>query len=321
MSKIMTAYVAFDMLKQGHATLDDMLPVSEKAWRTGGSKMFVPLGGRVKLDDLLRGMIIQSGNDACVVIAEGLAGSEQGYVDKMNEMVKKLGLKDTHYANVDGLPNPDEYTTPRDLATLARRLITDFPEYYHYDSQKDFTFNGIKQGNRNPLLYKNLGVDGMKTGHTEEAGYGITVTAIRDDRRMIVVLSGMASMKERSQESEKVLEWAYREFADYRLLKAGEMVDEAPVWMGNAPRVPVTTSKDILITLPRRARSGLKVTAIYDHQARAPVTEGDKVGKLAIAAPDADSMEFDLVAMQGVGRLNPFGRAATAAGYLLWGKR
>jgi D-alanyl-D-alanine carboxypeptidase (penicillin-binding protein 5/6) len=321
MSKLMTAYVAFDYLKKGHASLDDMMPVSEKAWRTGGSKMFVPLGGRVKFDDLLSGMIIQSGNDACVVIAEALAGSEQAYVEQMNQMAKKLGLDGTHFANVDGLPNPDEYTTPRDLANLAMHLIRDFPEDLHYEQTKDFTFNGIKQGNRNPLLYKNIGVDGMKTGHTEEAGYGIVVTAIRESRRVVFVLSGMSTMKERSSESEKVLEWAYREFNDYRLVKAGDTVDDAQVWLGANARVPVTTAADVLVTIPRRSRSAMKVTAVYDGQIKAPVSKGQPVGKLVIAAPDINNAEFPLVAVDEVGRMNPFARAATAAGYLLWGRR
>src|SRR5579862_7145614 len=174
LSKVMTAYVVFDMLKRGRAKLDDELPVSETAWRTQGSKMFVPLGGRIKIDDLLRGMIVQSGNDACIVLAEGLAGSQEAFVDQMNEKAKQLGLNNSHFANVDGLPDPNEYVTARELAELARRLVVDFPEYYHYDAEKEFTYNGIKQGNRNPLLYKDLGADGMKTGHTDEAGYSLT---------------------------------------------------------------------------------------------------------------------------------------------------
>ncbi len=191
MSKMMTAYVVFDYLKRGQATMNDMLPVSEAAWakhKTNESNMFVALGSRVKIEDLVRGMIIQSGNDACVVLAEGLAGSQQAFVEQMNVMAQKIGLTGTHYANVDGLPDPGEYTTPHDLARIATHLITDFPEHYGYESEKDFTYNGIKQGNRNPLLYKNIGVDGLKTGHTEEAGYGLTVSALRDGRRVIVVL-------------------------------------------------------------------------------------------------------------------------------------
>ena len=170
----MTAYVVFDMLKKGRSKLDDELPVSERAWRLGGSKMFVPIGGRIKIDDLLRGMIIQSGNDACLVLAEGIAGSEEAFVDLMNQKAKEIGLKDSHFANVDGLPHPEHWMTAHDLATLAIRTIEDFPEYYHYYREIDYEYNNIQQGNRNPLLYKNLGADGLKTGHTEEAGFSLT---------------------------------------------------------------------------------------------------------------------------------------------------
>ena len=323
MSKIMTAYVTYDYIRKGQVTLDDVFPVSEKAWRkhsTGESNMFVPLGARVKLEDLIRGMIIQSGNDACVVIAEGLAGSTDAFVEKMNETAERLGLKGTHYADVDGLPDPEEYTTPRDLAVLARHLITDFPQFYHYDSEKEFTYNNIKQGNRNPLLYKDLGVDGLKTGHTQEAGYGLTASAIRNGRRVIAVLSGMSSMKERSQEGEKLIDFAYREFNDYRLVKAGDVVDEAPVWLGAQTKVPVTTVADVIVTLPRRSRHDMKVNAVYDGPVKAPASQGQPVGKLVVTAPDIDPMSFPLVTAQAVAELNPFGRVAAVAGYLLWGK-
>lgn len=324
MSKIMTAYVVYSYLKAGRVKLDDTLPVSEKAWakhKTNESNMFVPLGAQVKVEDLIRGMIIQSGNDACIVLAEGLAGSEQAFVEQLNEAAQKLGLTGSRFANVDGLPDPDEYVTARDLATLARAMIKDFPEYYKYDSEKDFTYNGIKQGNRNPLLYKDLGVDGMKTGHTSEAGYGITVSAIRNGRRIIEVLSGMSSMKERSQESEKLLEWAYREWANYKLVKAGDQFDEAPVWLGVAATVPVAASADVVVTLPRRSRPGLKVTAVYDHAAPAPVTEGQTIGKLHITAPDVPEIDLPLVATKEVERVGAFTRAGLAAGYLIFGRK
>ncbi|HTZ77551.1 MAG TPA: D-alanyl-D-alanine carboxypeptidase family protein [Stellaceae bacterium] len=321
MSKIMTAYVVYDQLKKGKLSLDDMLPVSEKAWRTQGSKMFVPLGGRVKVEDLIRGMIVQSGNDACIVLAEGIAGSEAAFVDMMNEKAKELGLKNSHFANVDGLPDPNEYMTARDLATLARRLITDFPEYYHYDSEKDFTYNGIKQGNRNPLLYKDLGVDGMKTGHTDEAGYCLTASAIRDGRRIIMVLAGLPTMKSRSTEGERLLEWAFREFNDYRLVKAGETLDQADVWLGTEPKVPVTTQQDVVVTLPKAARRTMKAVAHYDGPVHAPVTKGQTVGKLTISADGVDPVTVPLVAAQSVGKLGPMGRIAVAAGYLVWGRR
>jgi serine-type D-Ala-D-Ala carboxypeptidase (penicillin-binding protein 5/6) len=324
LSKMMTAYVVFEYLKSGAASLEDTLPVSEKAWvkhKTGESNMFVPLGARVKIEDLIRGMIIQSGNDACVVLAEGLAGSTDAFVAKMNEWAKKLGLDHTHYADVDGLPDPEEYTTPRDLEKLAHHLIHDFPEYYHYEKEKDFTYNGIKQGNRNPLLYKDPSVDGIKTGHTEEAGYGVTISAERNGRRIIEVLAGMHSMRERSSESQKLLDWAFREFADYRLVKAGEAIDDAPVWLGQSAKVPATTAQDIYISLTRAARHDMKVKAVYDGPVKAPVKEGEPVGKIVVSGPDMESRSFPLVAAQAVAPLGPFGRAAAAAGYLLWGKR
>jgi len=268
MSKIMTAYTVYTYLRDGKAKLDDLLPVSERAWRTGlndnESRMFVPLNGRVKVEDLLRGMIVQSGNDACVVLAEGLAGSEPAFVEKMNELAQKMGLTNSHFANVHGLPAPDHYSSPRDLAMLSRHLIQDFPQYYRYESEKEFAFNGIKQGNRNPLLYKDLGADGIKTGHTEEAGYGLVGSAVRSGRRVIFVLSGMQSLKERGQESERVLDWAYREFADYAIAKAAEPIDEAPVWMGVADKVPVAPQSDAVVTLWPAARKGLKVSAVFD---------------------------------------------------------
>jgi serine-type D-Ala-D-Ala carboxypeptidase (penicillin-binding protein 5/6) len=325
MSKIMTAYTVYTYLRDGKAKLDDLLPVSERAWRTGlndnESRMFVPLNGRVKVEDLLRGMIVQSGNDACVVLAEGLAGSEPAFVEKMNELAQKMGLTNSHFANVHGLPAPDHYSSPRDLAMLSRHLIQDFPQYYRYESEKEFSFNGIKQGNRNPLLYKDLGADGIKTGHTEEAGYGLVGSAVRSGRRVIFVLSGMQSLKERGQESERVLDWAYREFADYAIAKAAEPIDEAPVWMGAADKVPVAPQSDAVVTLWPAARKGLKVSAVYDGTAKAPVAKGQVVGKLVITAPESDAVEVPLVATQGVDRLGPFGRMAEAAGYLLLGKK
>ncbi len=325
MSKIMTAYTVYTYLRDGRAKLDDVLPVSEAAWRTGlggdQSRMFVPYPGQVKIEDLLRGMIVQSGNDACVVLAEGLAGSQSAFVEKMNEVAQKMGLTNSHFANVHGLPAPDHYMSPRDLATLSRHLIQDFPQYYRYEAEKEFTFNGIKQGNRNPLLYKNLGADGIKTGHTEEAGFGLVGSAVRNGRRVIFVLAGMHSMKERGSESERVLDWAYREFSDYTVAKAGDPIDEAPVWMGTQDKVPAAAVKDAVVTLWHAARKEMKVTAVYDGTVRAPVAKGQTIGKLLITAPDNDPVEVPLVATQPVDKLGPFGRMAEAAGYLLWGKK
>jgi serine-type D-Ala-D-Ala carboxypeptidase (penicillin-binding protein 5/6) len=321
MSKVMTAYVVFQYLKEGRAKLDDELPVSEKAWRTQGSKMFVPLGGRIKIEDLIRGMVIQSGNDACVVLAEGLAGSEQAFVDQMNETAKKIGLTNSHFADVNGLPNPDHYMSARDLAVLALRTIKDFPEYYKYYSEKEFKFNNINQGNRNPLLYKDLGADGLKTGHTEEAGYSLVASAVRGDRRVILVLGGLPSMKARAQESERLLEWAFREYNNYKLFSAGDKVDEGDVWLGAEPKVPLTVDKDLIVTLPRKSRKEMKVTVTYDRPIPAPVKKGDELGKITVAAPDVSPVERPLYAGADVDRMGMFGRVAVAAGSWIWGNK
>ncbi len=320
MSKLMTEYIVFSYLKEGRVTLNDMLPVSEKAWRTQGSKMFVPLGGTVRLEDLLRGMIVQSGNDACIVLAEGLAGSTEAFVKLMNDKARELGMTGSHFANVDGLPDPDEYMTARDLAILAQHLIKDFPEYYHYDSEKEFTFNNIKQGNRNPLLYTDSTVDGLKTGHTDQAGYCLAASALRDGRRIIEVLAGMSSMQARADQGRTVLEWAFREFGDYTIAKAGAVIDHAPVWLGQEAQVPVAVAHDMVITLPRGDRSDLKVAAVYDGPAPAPVKAGQAIGKLTATAPDVAPIEVPVVATQAVEPLSAFGRMAFNAAYLLFGR-
>jgi serine-type D-Ala-D-Ala carboxypeptidase (penicillin-binding protein 5/6) len=321
MSKIMTAYVVFGMLKQGRASLQDELPVSERAWRLQGSKMFVPVGARIKIDDLLKGMIIESGNDACLVLAEGLAGSEEAFVELMNEKAKEIGLTDSHFANVSGLPDPNHWMTARDLATLSIRTMKDFPEYYHYYGQIDYEFNNIKQGNRNPLLYKGLGADGLKTGHTEEAGYSLAASVKRDGRRIVLVLAGLPTMKARAQESERLIEWAFREFNDYKLFAAGDKVEDADVWLGSEPKVPLTVGRDLVVTLPRKSRKDMKVTLEYDRPIPAPVAKGQTVGKVVVTAPDVLPAEAALVTAASVDRMDAFGRIATLAGYLVWGGR
>jgi D-alanyl-D-alanine carboxypeptidase (penicillin-binding protein 5/6) len=321
MSKVMTAYIVFDMLKQGRAKLDDELPVSEHAWRTQGSKMFVPINARIKIDDLLRGMIVQSGNDACVVLAEGLAGSEEAFVELMNRKAQQIGLTNSHFADVDGLPNPDHWMSARDLATLALQTIKDFPEYYHYYGEKDYNFNNINQGNRNPLLYKDMGADGLKTGHTEEAGYSLLASVHRDKRRIILVLGGLPSMKARAQEGERLTEWAFREFNDYQLFSAGEKVDDAEIWLGTEAKVPLTVGQNFVITLPRKSRKDMKVTVTYDKPVPAPVKQGQEIGKVSVTAPDTTSIEVPLIAAAAVDRMGPFGRMAMVAANLIWGSR
>ena len=321
MSKIMTAYVVFGMLKEGRAALTDQLPVSERAWRLQGSKMFVPIGGRISIEELLKGVIIQSGNDACLVLAEGLAGSEEAFAALMNEKAQQIGLKDSHFTDVSGLPDPNHWMTARDLATLAIRTIKDFPEYYHYYSEMDYEFNNIKQGNRNPLLYKNVGADGLKTGHTEEAGYSLTASVARNNRRIVLVLNGLPTMKARAQESERLIEWAFREFNNYRLFSTGDKVDDGEVWLGAEPKVPLSVGRDLIVTLPRKARKDMKVTVEYDRPIPAPIEKGTTVGRVVVTAADFPPVEAPLVAAASVERMNAFGRIATLAGYLVWGQR
>jgi serine-type D-Ala-D-Ala carboxypeptidase (penicillin-binding protein 5/6) len=321
LSKVMTAYVVFRMLKDGRAKLTDQLPVSEAAWRTGGSKMFVPLGARISIDDLLQGVLVDSGNDACVVLAEGLAGSQQAFVDLMNEEAKKLGLVSSHFADVDGLPAPGHYMSEHDLATLALDTIRNFPQYYHYYSQKDFAFGNITQRNRNPLLLRNLGADGLKTGHTEESGYSLLASLHRGKRRVILVLSGLPTARSRAEEGERLADWAFREYNDYKLFGAGQTVDNATVWLGTKATVPLTVARDLVVTLSRKQRKDMKVTVDYDQPVPAPVRRGEKLGAVAVAAPGFKTVSAPLFAAAAVPRIGPFGRMAIIAAQMIWGNR
>jgi D-alanyl-D-alanine carboxypeptidase (penicillin-binding protein 5/6) len=321
MSKMMTAYVVFDLLKQGKLHLDDELPVSEKAWRTQGSKMFVPINGKVKIEDLIRGMVVQSGNDACIVLAEGVAGSEDAFVRLMNDRAPSLGLADSHFANVTGLPDPDHYMTAHDLALLGAHLITDFPEYYHYFSEIDFTYNNIKQGNRNPLLYKNSGADGIKTGHTDEAGFGLTASIKRGDRRIIMVATGLSSLKGRSQEAERIVDYAFREFQNFEIVKPGETVDEAEVWLGEKTKVPLVATSGLTVSLPRAARKDMKVTVSYDGPIKAPIAAGQPIGTLTVTAPDAPAQSVPIAAGAAVEKLGHFERIGAALAHMIWGSK
>jgi D-alanyl-D-alanine carboxypeptidase (penicillin-binding protein 5/6) len=321
MSKMMTAYMVFDQLKQGRLHLDDELTVSEKAWRTQGSKMFVPINGRVKVEDLIRGMVIQSGNDACIVLAEGIAGSEDAFVRLMNDRAPQLGLKDSHFANVTGLPDPDHYMTAHDLALLGAHVLADFPEYYHYFSEIDFTYNNIKQGNRNPLLYKNSGADGIKTGHTEEAGFGLTASIKRGDRRIVMVATGLTSLKGRSQEAERIVDYAFREFQNFEIVKPGDTVDEAEVWLGDKTKVPLVTAQGLTVSMARAARKDMKVTVSYDGPIPAPVQAGQRIGNLTVTAPDMPTQSVPIVAGAAVDRLGTMGRIGAALSHLIWGDR
>jgi D-alanyl-D-alanine carboxypeptidase (penicillin-binding protein 5/6) len=281
--------------------------------------MFVPLNAHVKIEDLLRGMIIQSGNDACIVLAEGLYGSQEAFADEMNRWAKTLGLEDSNFRNPDGWPEADHYSTAHDLATIAMRTIRDFPEYYKYYAEREFTFNGIKQGNRNPLLYQNFGADGLKTGHTDLGGYGVTASAVRDGRRLILVLNGMSTMKERAQESQRVMDWGFREWGSYSLFKEGDKVADADVWLGTEKTVPLMAPKALSVIMPRRSRKDMKVSVNYDNPVPAPVHKGDRVGTLHVTAPAMDPVDLPLVAGADVGQLGVVGRMGAAVSYLVFG--
>jgi D-alanyl-D-alanine carboxypeptidase (penicillin-binding protein 5/6) len=253
-------------------------------------------------------MIVQSGNDACIVLAEGIAGSEEGFVEVMNTTAKKLGLTNSNFRNCTGWPDPEQRMSVRDIATLARQIIMQFPEYYHYDSERNFKYNGIEQGNRNPLVQKGTG-DGLKTGHTEEGGFGLAASSLRGARRVILVLNGMKSMRERAEEGERVMDWAFREFENVTLFSAEEVIDRAPVWLGSAPNVALIGGQDLVVTMPRQWRRTAKVTVKFDTPIRAPIVKGAAIGTLAISGQGVPQMSVPLVAAAGVEKLGLSSRA------------
>ena len=320
MSKLLTAYVAFERLASGALSLEDTFSVSEKAWRMGGSKMFVQLGARVSVEDLLRGIIIQSGNDACIVLAEGIAGSEEAFAEVLNETAQRIGMANSHFTNASGWPDPEHYVTARDLARLAQRLITDFPQFYDLYGEKEFTYNGIKQGNRNPLLYRNIGADGLKTGHTSEAGYGLTASAIQGDRRLILVVNGLDSMQQRADETDRLLSWGFANFDNYRLVGAGQAVGDAQVWLGKSAVVPVVAGADLLVTLPRTARRAVDARLVYAGPLPAPITKGAKVGEIVVRAPGLEPARVPAIAAADVDRLGTVGRVLVALEHLIAGE-
>jgi D-alanyl-D-alanine carboxypeptidase (penicillin-binding protein 5/6) len=320
MSKMATVYLAFQRLKEGCLSLEDTFPVSEKAWRKQGSKMFVALNSRVKTEDLLRGIIVQSGNDACIVIAEGLAGTEDAFARELTDLAHSLGMTGTNLVNASGWPDPNHYSTARDLSTLAIATIRNFPEYYPYYSEKNFVYNGIKQGNRDPLLYKDTGADGLKTGHTEDGGYGLTASAVRNGRRLVMVINGLSSMKERGSEGEKLMDYGFREFNNYTLFTANATVGEAPVWLGTEAKVPLVLKNELTVTLPIKSRKDMVVKTIYDSPIQAPIEQGAKIATLRIEAPDRPVMELPLVAGKSVEKLGMVSRLGAALRHIVWGE-
>lgn len=298
MSKVMTMYLVFEALQTGKLKLDQLITISETAWRQEGSRMFVNVGQQVSVEDLIRGVIIQSGNDASVALAEAVAGTEASFAELMNDKAKQLGMANSHFMNATGLPDPQHYSTCHDLATLAQALIRDFPQYYHYYNEKEFTYNNIKQGNRNPLLYRFTGADGMKTGHTEIAGYGLIGTAMRENRRVLTVLNGMKTMQERADESVAALEWAYREYGTYDVVKAGVPVGEAKIWLSDKKAVPLVPAKALKVTLPRGVKDQVKIEKTVNAETQAPVQKGQQLGSVVVSIPGRDLIEVPLVAAE-----------------------
>ena len=296
MSKLMTVYMVFEALSEGRLKLDDEFVVSEKAWRMGGSKMFVKVDTRITVDNLLRGIIVQSGNDACVVVAEGMAGTEAAFARKMTEKAKELGLKYSTFENATGLPGNNHLMSVGDLAKLATIIIERFPEYYAIYSQRQFTWEGIEQRNRNPLLRTDMGADGLKTGYTEEAGYCIVGSAVQNDRRLVLVVAGLPSSQARAVEAERILKWGFREFETTKLLAEGAEVGRADVWIGAESKVPLVVEKPIVITTAFGRGEETTAKIQYEGPIPAPIKKGQRIATLVVTAPDVEPIEVALVA-------------------------
>ena len=308
LTKLMAAYVIFDALEKGRLTLDQEILISEKAWRTEGSRMFIEPNTRVKVDDLLQGFIVQSGNDATVALAEAVAGTESAFVALMNEEAARQGLRDTYFDNASGLPHPEHLTTVRDLATLARNLLNTFPQYMHYYQQKEYTYNGIKQPNRNRLLWTDPTVDGLKTGHTSSAGYCLVSTALRDGRRVLAVVVGAASDAARTENSLKLLNWSFQNFDTVKVFDADSPAVTARVWEGETETVGLGSVRPTWVTVPRGKSAELKPVANYAQPLLAPLSKGQQVGNVTITLGDKPLREESLVVLNDVPEAGLFGR-------------
>lgn len=324
MSKLMTAYLIFERLKDGRLSPDDVFIVSENAWRKGGAKtgsstMFLKDKQRVKVKDLLRGIIVQSGNDACIVAAENIAGSEAEFAELANQKAKELGLKNSHFANATGWPNPDHKMSAKDLAVLAHHIIRDFPEYYSIYSEQSFTFNGIRQENRNPLLMLMPGIaDGIKTGHTSVSGFGLTGSAKKNGRRLIMVVNGLKTMKERGDESLRLMNWGFREFSNYAVLKENIKVVSVPVWLGETKSVSAVPAKGLTLTLPKGRQKDIVAHLKYKTPLKAPVKKGQEIASLVLSAPEHADTVIPLYAERDVKRLGYFGRLKETVKHVLF---
>jgi len=319
MSKMMTIYIIFEELAAGRLKLDSRFRVSERARAMGGSRMFLELGSEVTVEDLIRGIIILSGNDACVVVAEGLSGSEESFAERMTKRARELVMSKSVFKNSSGWPADGQYTTARDLAVLSWRTIEDFPKLYRYYAETSWTYNNIRQENRNRLLKTTPGTDGLKTGHTEEGGYGQATSAIRDGRRLVLVVNGLASMAERAQETSRLMEWGYREFTNTTIFRAGDTVVDAPVWLGAQDKVPLVVTRAVQITAPTGQTVSPRVVARFDGPLAAPIAKGSKVGTAVVTLPDGRTIEYPLETGAEVARMGVLGRVTTLIRHYMFG--
>lgn len=317
MSKLMTALMVFEALESGALSMDTELPVSETAWRIGGSAsgsstMFLDVNSRARVEDLLKGIIVQSGNDACIVVAEAIGGTEANFSDMMTERARELGLETASFANATGWPDPEHRISAADLARLARHIISEHPSFYGLYDVREFTYNGIRQFNRNPLLGVFPGADGLKTGHTSESGYGLVASAEQNGERRIVVFNGMESQNARADEAERLMRAAFSEFEMVEIVAAGETVGEAELWLGRQPAVGLRAGDDLRVGLHRRDADAFTAEIVYQGPLRAPVAEGDVVARLEVSLPDGRTRSVDLLAAESIDRKGVFGRAGDA---------
>ena len=316
MSKLMTLFMVFEALQEGRLSLDDTFRVSVKAWQMGGSKMFLREGNEVRIEDLIRGVIVHSGNDACVVLAEGLAGSETAFAQRMTKRARELGMMDSTFSNSTGWPHPDHRMSARDLVTLARLIIDRFPEYYGYFAEQTFTWDDIEQSNRNPLLGLGLGADGLKTGHTEEAGYGLVGSAEMDGRRITFMVSGLSSSQERLNESERLLNWAFRDFAVEELFPADTAIASADVWLGAKKTVGLVAEVPVEAVIPWQERANVETWVEYEGPVEAPIAAGQEIAELVISIPGLSERRVPLRAAADVAAGGFVTRFTAAAGVL-----
>ncbi|MGR3513490.1 MAG: D-alanyl-D-alanine carboxypeptidase family protein [Paracoccaceae bacterium] len=305
MSKLMTIYMLFEALRDGRVTLDTTFSVSTKARQMGGSTMFLDETDRPSVESLIKGMIVQSGNDACVVVAEGLAGTEDAFARQMNARARELGMMNSTFTNASGWPDPNHRMSARDLGILASRLINDFPEYYSYFALKEYDFDGrspANRFNRNPVLGLGLGADGLKTGHTEEAGYGLVGSALQGDRRVIFVFSGLQSQAERRTEAEAMINWGFRQFIEKKMASKGDILAEVPVWMGDQQRINLTVAEDLELLVPAIGQDSVETRIEYRTPIEAPILAGSQVAELIVTAPDMPEKRIPLVSDRDVTR-------------------